>query len=226
MRENLVDQIVNVIDGERPVGNALDAIVPHPLPPPVRAPAGRREPLAASQADNPPDEPGMIAPTRRRSTRTSTGSATGRCRPSPSVTRIRRRASPEPGRERTYYDDFSHGTGMGTRPGPSGTGAEMRPLDTILREPEPAPDLALVRRKPQPRPEREPEPRKARRFKVVDVMTGAVMAEDVGTRATVDLLGEVRRVGDVRIHVWSDDAERWRLLTLAEQRKLWDLRGR
>jgi hypothetical protein len=109
---------------------------------------------------------------------------------------------------------------------PSGTGAEMRPLDRVLRKREPAPDLALVRRKPQPRPEPEPEQRKPRRFKVVDVMTGVVMAEDASTRTTVDLLGEVRALGDVRIYVRSDDAERWRLLTLAEQRKLWNLRGR
>jgi hypothetical protein len=109
---------------------------------------------------------------------------------------------------------------------PSGTGAEMRPLDTVLRKPEPKPDLALVRRKPQQRPEQEPEPRKPRRFKVVDVMTGAVEAEDVSTRATVDLLAGVRSVADVRIYVWSDEAAHWRLLTLAEQRKLWDLRGR
>lgn len=109
---------------------------------------------------------------------------------------------------------------------PSGTGAEMRPLDSVLRTPAPKPDLALVRRKPQPRPERAPEPRKPHRFKVVDVMTGAVMTENASTRTTVDLLAEVRAVGDVRVYVWSDDAATWRLLTLAEQRKLWELRGR
>jgi hypothetical protein len=109
---------------------------------------------------------------------------------------------------------------------PSGTGAEMRPLDAVLREPEPQPDLALVRRKREPRPEPEPEPRKPRRFKVVDVITGAVKAEDASARATVDLLDDVRSFADVRIYVWSEQAERWRLLTLAEQRRLWDLRGR
>src|SRR5918999_5735354 len=91
---------------------------------------------------------------------------------------------------------------------PSGTGAEMRPLDRVLRKPEPEPALARVRRKPQPRPEPEPEPRKPRRFKVVDVMTLGVMAEDASLRATVDLLAGVRRMGDVRIYVWSDAAER------------------
>ena len=109
---------------------------------------------------------------------------------------------------------------------PSGTGAEMRPLDRVLREPEGRPDLALVRRKPQPRPEQAPERRKPRRFKVVDVMGGVVKAEDASTRATVEVLRGVRAVGDVRVYVWSDDADRWRLLTLAEQRTLWELRGK
>jgi len=109
---------------------------------------------------------------------------------------------------------------------PSGTGAEMRPLDSVLRKPQPKPDLALVRRKPQPRPEKPPEPRKRRRFKVVDVMTGAVKAEDASTRATVDLLKDVRSDADVRISVWSEAAGRWRLLSLAEQRRLWELRDR
>jgi hypothetical protein len=107
---------------------------------------------------------------------------------------------------------------------PSGTGAEMRPLDSVLSKPAPKPELALVRGKPQPRPEPEPEPRKPRRFKVVDVMTGGVTAENASTRATVDLLRDVRSIGDVRIYVWNDDAERWRLLTLGEQRTLWQLR--
>jgi hypothetical protein len=108
---------------------------------------------------------------------------------------------------------------------PSGTGAEMRPLDVVERRPERKPELALVKRKPRPRPEQQPEPAKApRRFRVVDVMTGAVMAEGAGTRATVELLADVRSFGDVQVYVWSDDADRWRLLTLGEQRKLWDLR--
>ena len=38
------------------------------------------------------------------------------------------------------------------------------------------------------------------------------------------VLEGVRSVADVRIYVWSEKAERWRLLSLAEQRKLWELR--
>jgi len=109
---------------------------------------------------------------------------------------------------------------------PSGTGAEMRPLDSVLRKPEPRPDLGLIRHNPRPPAEPAPEPRKPRRFKVVDVMTGAVKAENATARATVDHLDDVRSVADVRIYVWSDKAGRWRLLTLAEQRKLWELRAR
>jgi hypothetical protein len=109
---------------------------------------------------------------------------------------------------------------------PSGTGAEMRPLDSVLRKPERKPDLPLVRRKPQPPPEQPPEPRKPRRFKVVDVMSGEVRAEDASTRATVELLEQVRRLDDVRVYVRSDGDERWRLITRGEQRTLWDLRGR
>jgi hypothetical protein len=109
---------------------------------------------------------------------------------------------------------------------PSGTGAEMRPLDSVLRGPEAKPDLALVRPKPRPREEPEPEPRAPRRFKVVDVLTGQVKAEDAHTRATVELLRDVRSIADVRVYVWEPDGELWRLLTLAEQRTLWALRDR
>jgi hypothetical protein len=108
----------------------------------------------------------------------------------------------------------------------SGTGAEMRPLDSVLQEPQPKPDLALVRRKSQPPPAEAPEPPKPRRFRVVDVMSGRVTAEDAGARATVDLLADVRSIGDVRVYTWEYETDRWRLLTLAEQRTLWDLRDR
>jgi hypothetical protein len=108
----------------------------------------------------------------------------------------------------------------------SGTGAEMRPLDSVLQEPQPKPDLALVRRKSQPPPAEAPEPPRPRRFRVVDVMSGRVTAEDANARATVDLLADVRSNGDVRIYTWEYETDRWRLLTLAEQRTLWDLRDR
>jgi nucleoside-diphosphate-sugar epimerase len=55
-REHLARQVVHVIDGDRHVGDALDAIEPGPLP------ATRPTGLAAGQADNPPDAPDMLQP--------------------------------------------------------------------------------------------------------------------------------------------------------------------
>ena len=105
-----------------------------------------------------------------------------------------------------------------------GTGAQMRPLDKVLGQPAGKPARRPVPpRRPQPDP--APEPAKPRRFKVVDVMTREVLAEGAGTRATVDLLQNVRSVVDVAIYVWSDRLEGWHLLSFAETKMLWNLRG-
>jgi nucleoside-diphosphate-sugar epimerase len=61
-REHLVRQVVNVLDGDRAVADALDTVTPRPLPPPSAAPTGPEATLGAAQADNPPDDPDMIAP--------------------------------------------------------------------------------------------------------------------------------------------------------------------
>ena len=106
-----------------------------------------------------------------------------------------------------------------------GTGAQMLPLEKVLREPagKPARRPAPPRRsKPAP----APEPPAPRRFKVVDVMTREVLAEGAGTRATVDLLEDVRSVVDVAIYVWSDRLEEWQPLSFVESKMLWDFRGR
>ena len=54
-RTHLARQVVHVIDGDRHVADALDAIEPRPLPP--VQPAG----LGAGQAENPPDDLEMLA---------------------------------------------------------------------------------------------------------------------------------------------------------------------
>ena len=59
-RDHLARQVVNVIDGDRPVAEALDAIPPRPLPGPAPEPTGREASLGAAQADNPPDAGDMI----------------------------------------------------------------------------------------------------------------------------------------------------------------------
>jgi nucleoside-diphosphate-sugar epimerase len=53
-REHLARQVVHVVDGDRHVAQALDAVEPRPLPP-VHVSG-----LAAGQAANPPDEPEML----------------------------------------------------------------------------------------------------------------------------------------------------------------------
>jgi hypothetical protein len=106
-----------------------------------------------------------------------------------------------------------------------GTGAQMVPLEKVLREPAGKPARRPVPHAP-PKPARAPEPAKPPRFKVVDVMTRDVLAEGAGTRATVAALDGVRSIVDVAIYVWSDRAEKWQLLSFAESKMLWNLRGR
>jgi nucleoside-diphosphate-sugar epimerase len=61
-RPHLARRAVYVIDGDRAVGFALDAIPPRPLPPAPESPTGPSALLGAAQSDNPPDAPDMIAP--------------------------------------------------------------------------------------------------------------------------------------------------------------------
>jgi hypothetical protein len=105
-----------------------------------------------------------------------------------------------------------------------GTGAEMLPLDKVLKKPEPAADRLLPQVRRMPRAPKPPEPRTPRAFKVVDVMTQQVLAEDVNVHAALGVLGDVRSVVDVRVYVWAPKASTWRLLRFAEQRALWERR--
>ena len=107
-----------------------------------------------------------------------------------------------------------------------GTGANMVPLERVLRKPGSSDAVpGFVFRKLERRPE-QPEPHRPHRFKVVDLMTRRVLAEDADARETVRALEQVRRIVDVSIFVWEPAAERWRLLTFDEGRLLWDHRGR
>ena len=104
-----------------------------------------------------------------------------------------------------------------------GTGARMVPLDT-LREPGGDDAPVLVRRQPAPRPPEAPLPTGPRRFKLVDVMTQRVLADDVDTRTTVSLLADVRSAVDVSLYVWEPGDEKWRLLTYSEKKLIWGFR--
>jgi hypothetical protein len=108
-----------------------------------------------------------------------------------------------------------------------GTGAEMVPLDKVLRKPGSGEPL-IVHAPPErgPRPPKEPEPKRPREFKIVDVTTGEVLGEHLDTRAAVAALEGVGSVVDVRIYAWDHRNDKWVLLTLGEQRALWQFRGR
>jgi hypothetical protein len=104
-----------------------------------------------------------------------------------------------------------------------GTGATVVPLESTLREPEAAARTPYVAPKaPRPKPEKEPAPRLPRRFKVVDVVSRETLADGTRMRATLEALEDVRSPVDVRIFVWDDEDETWDLLTLVEQRAMWD----
>jgi hypothetical protein len=107
-----------------------------------------------------------------------------------------------------------------------GTGAEMVPLDKVLRKPSSAESLNVHAPPKRERPAKEPEPRRPREFRIVDVTTGDVLGEHLDTRAAVAVLEDVDSVVDVRIYAWDHRNEKWVLLTLGEQRALWDFRGR
>jgi hypothetical protein len=111
-----------------------------------------------------------------------------------------------------------------------GTGANIVPLDDEQDDATaetPAPrerERLWVHAPTNPRPAPEPEPRKPYRFRVVEVITHRVLADDADARTTVAVLRDVHSIVDVTISVWSEKDGRYRLLTHGEQRKLWDLR--
>lgn len=104
-----------------------------------------------------------------------------------------------------------------------GTGATMVPLKKS------APGGSKLAFKPPPRrpaAARAERPRGPRRFKVMDIMTRQVLAEDVDTRAALGVLAGVRSIVDVTIYVWQPDGRRWRPLALEERRAMWERRAR
>jgi hypothetical protein len=109
-----------------------------------------------------------------------------------------------------------------------GTGASMVPLEKVLKKPAPADQriLRIPRREAGEIPEPESVTRREPyRFRIVDVMTRQVLADDFDARATVAALEDVRSVVDVLIDVWEPDTGDWRRLTLGEQKTLWGYRG-
>jgi hypothetical protein len=102
-----------------------------------------------------------------------------------------------------------------------GTGAQMVPLDSVLEKPAREVKPFVVPPRPKPRAKPAPKPPEPRRFRVVDVVSREVLADEISARETVDHLRGVRSTVDVNVFVWAPKAERWRLLSLAEQQALW-----
>lgn len=112
-----------------------------------------------------------------------------------------------------------------------GTGAEMVPLERAQKQKRSSRGISLGRRRAAARsrqaPESTPTPRRRRpqprQFKLISAISCRVLAEDVGVRDAIDLLGQVRSLVDVRVYARDAESEEWRPLTLAETRIL---RGR
>ena len=105
-----------------------------------------------------------------------------------------------------------------------GTGAHVVPLDEASSRAKPAPGRMWVPPKRTPRAPEPPKPRPPRRFRVLDVVTRAVLLQDGSVAETLALLGRIERINDVNLYVWEPDDERWRLLSMAEQRVVWERR--
>ncbi len=100
----------------------------------------------------------------------------------------------------------------------------MVPLARVLKRPTAEAEPVFVPRKPRPRLPEAPKPREPRRFRVVDVMTREVLADEASARETVDTLAGFRSIVDLNVYVWQPERERWRMLTLSESSELWQLR--
>jgi uncharacterized protein YbjT (DUF2867 family) len=61
-RAHLSHRAIAIVQGDRHVADALDAVPPRPVPPPEAVPTGRSASLGDAQSDNPPDAADMLAP--------------------------------------------------------------------------------------------------------------------------------------------------------------------
>jgi hypothetical protein len=106
-----------------------------------------------------------------------------------------------------------------------GTGANVVPLEKVLRDPAASDSVPGFNiRKPAPRAADAPAPREPNRFKLTDVMTQQVLAQDVDARTAVEALEGIRSIVDVIVYVWEPESGRWRMLSFGETQALWDHR--
>jgi hypothetical protein len=106
-----------------------------------------------------------------------------------------------------------------------GTGAQMVPLEKVLKQP--ASETYRRRARPMPKPKpKAPEPVPPRRFRVIDALSRELVLDDADALATLELLRGVAQPVEVSIYVWEPKPEEWRLLTNRERRLLWEHRAR
>ncbi len=104
-----------------------------------------------------------------------------------------------------------------------GTGAHIAPLPDGGRKPSREAELALVQFARPPRPQLPTEPPPKATFRVVDVLSGEVLGEDLDAREAVGELAGLRSALDARVYLRHGEKSRWRLLSLGDTRRLWAL---
>jgi len=104
-----------------------------------------------------------------------------------------------------------------------GTGAHIAPLPDADRGRSREAELALVQLARPPRPPRPSEPPPKATFRVVDVLGGEVLGEDLDARGAVRELAGLRSALDARVYLRHGENTRWRLLSLGDTRRLWAL---
>ena len=104
-----------------------------------------------------------------------------------------------------------------------GTGAQMVPLESVAGRRSATEPVLVPRKSRRRRPAPAPAPKPPRRFKIVDVLSRQTLVQDADAREAVDVLAGVHSMVDVNVYLWREDRGDWRLLTLDEQRTLWDL---
>jgi hypothetical protein len=104
-----------------------------------------------------------------------------------------------------------------------GTGAQMVPLEPSRKEGSSAQPSFVTRRAVRDAEPEVPTPAPPRRFRILDVMTRQPLVDDAPAREALDALAGVRSLVDVNVYVWQEEQERWRLMTLGEQRAMLEM---
>ena len=98
------------------------------------------------------------------------------------------------------------------------------PLDRFEHPAEPKPGKVWVPPKRTPREPEPPKRRAPRRFRALDVVTREMLLDDGSVAEMLEMLREVEHANDVNLYVWEPERESWRLLSMAEQRLVWERR--